>query len=274
MAHNGSVSSLGKLEGKVAIVTGGASGIGEATAHAFADHGARAVVIIDLQDEKGQIVAESIGLERCSYLHCDVSDEEQVKNVVDWTVQKYGQLDIMFSNAGITSKGEQTILDLDFSGFDNLFKVNVRGMAICVKHAARAMVEKNVRGTIVCTSSAVANNCRGSVNVTDYTMSKNAVVGLVRTAGQQLGVHGIRVNCVSPSMTLTPLSASIGITSQEVIQKVFGPFTSLKGVVLTVKHLADAVIFLTSEDSAFITGHDLVVDGGLISIPHMILPQN
>lgn len=274
MAHNGSDSSLRKLEGKVAIVTGGASGIGEATAHAFADHGARAVVIVDLQDERGQIVAESIGLERCSYLHCDVSDEEQVKNVVDWTVQKYGQLDIMFSNAGITSKGEQTILNLDVSEFDNLFKVNVRGMAICVKHAARAMVEKNVKGTIVCTASAVANNCRGSVNVTDYTMSKNAVVGLVRTAGQQLGVHGIRVNCVSPSMTLTPLSASIGMTSEEVIKQVFGPFTSLKGVALTVKHLADAVIFLTSEDSAFITGHDLVVDGGLISIPHMNLPQN
>ncbi|KAL2462947.1 Short-chain dehydrogenase reductase 3c [Forsythia ovata] len=146
-------------------------------------------------------------------------------------------------------------------------------MAICVKHAARVMVEKHVKGTIVCTASAVANNWRGATNLTDYTMSKNSVLGLVRTASQQLGSHGIRVNCMSPSAIGTPLALSTGLTS-EGIQKVFGPFTSLKGILLTVKHIADAVLFLVSEDSAFITGHDLVVDGGLISIPHLNLAQN
>ena len=103
-------NTMKKLDGKVAIITGGASGIGEATAHAFANHGARAVVIADVQDEKGQRLVESIGAHRCSYIHCDVTDEEQVKGMVEWTVNAYGQLDIMFSNAGILPGSDQVII--------------------------------------------------------------------------------------------------------------------------------------------------------------------
>lgn len=103
--------STKKLQGKVAIITGGASGIGEATAHLFADHGARAVVVADIQDDKGRLVAEAIGANRCSYVHCDVTDENQVQATVDWTVKTYGQLDIMFSNAGIVSSSDQVTLD-------------------------------------------------------------------------------------------------------------------------------------------------------------------
>ncbi|KAL2462950.1 Short-chain dehydrogenase reductase 3b [Forsythia ovata] len=265
MARSESVLPMKKLQDKVAIVTGGASGIGEATARLFAEHGARAIVIADLQDEKGQTVAESIGSNRCSYMHCDVSDEEQVKAIVDWTVQKYGQLDIMFSNAGAISKSNFAILDLDLSQLDHLIQVNARGNAACVKHAARVMVEQKVRGSIVCTASVVVSNWKGG-DLTDYIMSKYAVVGLVRTASQQLGVHGIRVNTVSPSAIATPLSSSTGLTS-DILEKLFVPFTSLKGIMLTVKHIADAVLFLASDDSEFITGHELVVDGGLISLP-------
>ncbi|GMQ10468.1 hypothetical protein CsSME_00053462 [Camellia sinensis var. sinensis] len=127
--------SLKKLQGKVAIVTGDATGIGEGTAHLFAQHGVHTVVIADVQDEKGRLVAASIGLDRCSYYHCDVADEEQVKAMVDWTMQTFGQLDIMFSNAGIGSSSDQLLLDLDFSQFDRLFAINVRGMTACVKHA-------------------------------------------------------------------------------------------------------------------------------------------
>ncbi|CAA3001637.1 (-)-isopiperitenol (-)-carveol dehydrogenase, mitochondrial-like [Olea europaea subsp. europaea] len=272
MAHTESTLPLKKLQGKVAIVTGGASGIGEATARLFADHGVQAVVIADVQDKKGQIVVESIGVERSSYVHCDVSDEKQVKAMVDFTVQKYGQLDIMFSNAGIPSKSEQTILNFDFSQYETMFGINVRGMTACVKHAARAMVEKGVKGTIVCTASVVATNCKGGTNLTDYVMSKHAILGLVRAASQQLGVHGIRVNCVSPSAIATGMAANTGLTN-EGVQMVFGPFTALKGIALTVKHIADAVLFLASENSAFVTGHDLVVDGGLISLPHKLVTE-
>ncbi|KAL2462960.1 Short-chain dehydrogenase reductase 3b [Forsythia ovata] len=269
MAYPESVLFMRKLEGKVAIVTGGASGIGEATASHFADHGARAVVIADVQDEKGRMVVESIGTQRCSYVRCDVSDEEQVKAMVDWTIQKYGQLDIMFSNAGIISKSKQTILDLDFSQFDRLIQVNLRAMAACIKHAARVMVEKRVRGTIVCTASVVAT--RGAMQRTDYAMSKHGVIGLVRSASGQLGEYGIRVNSVSPSAIATPLTCEAYQTTMKDLEKIyensFVPLTSLKGIVLTLKHVADAVLFLASDDSTFMTGHDLVVDGGLNGLP-------
>lgn len=95
-----------RLENKVAIITGGASGIGEETARLFAEHGARGVVIADIQEQKGQKVAESIGSQRCIFIKCDVSDEEQVKSLVESTIKIYGQLDIMFSNAGIASAGK------------------------------------------------------------------------------------------------------------------------------------------------------------------------
>ncbi|XP_058180534.1 (-)-isopiperitenol/(-)-carveol dehydrogenase, mitochondrial-like [Rhododendron vialii] len=254
--------STNKLQGKVAIITGGASGIGEATAHLFADRGARAVVVADIQDDKGRRVAEAVGANRCSYVHCDVTDENQVQATVDWTVKTYGQLDIMFSNAGIVSSSDQVILDLDFSQFDRLFLINVRGMAACVKHAARAMVERRVRGSIICTASVVGS--KGSKRRTDYTMSKHAVVGLVRAASQQLGEHGIRVNSVSPYAVATPLLQEAHRKEAEEIEKVYEALTPLKGIVLRVNHVADAVLFLASDESAFVSGHDLIVDGGFV----------
>ncbi|TQD75069.1 hypothetical protein C1H46_039438 [Malus baccata] len=193
--------TIKKLQGKVAVVTGGASGIGEATARKFALHGARAVVIADIQDDKGQNVAASIGPDRSTYIHCDVTDENQVKILIESTVKIYGRLDVMFSNAGIGSASKQTVMDFDLSNYDKLMAVNVRGMAVCVKHAAKAMVEGGVRGSIVCTASVAASV--GGPFFTDYTMSKHAVLGLMRSASLQLGAYGIRVNCVSPGPVVT-----------------------------------------------------------------------
>ncbi|XVF11997.1 hypothetical protein REPUB_Repub08aG0076600 [Reevesia pubescens] len=256
--------SNNKLEGKVAIITGGASGIGEATACLFANQGAGMVVIADIQDELGQKVAASIGSQKCSYMHCDVNDEEQVKALVESTVQKYGQLDIMFSNAGIlkNNTSDQTVLDLDLASFDRLFAINVRGMAACVKHAGRAMAEKRVRGSIICTASVVAS-CGGEKE-TDYIMSKHAVLGLVRSASKQLGALGIRVNSVSPFAVATPALCFLTRLEAGEVEKYYEPYTTLKGVVLKEKHVADAVLFLASQDSEVITGHDLVVDAGFL----------
>lgn len=251
-----------KLHGKVAIVTGGASGIGEATARHFAHHGARAVVIADVQDQKGQTVAATIGSDRCTYIHCDVSDEDQVKSLVDSTVSLYGQIDVMFSNAGIATLASQLVIDLDFSAFDKLIAVNVRGMAASVKHAARAMKEGGVKGSIICTTSVFAT--RGyAAGGTDYTMSKHAVLGLVRTASLQLASYGIRVNSVSPGMVGTPLMCEKLGAEKEVVLKVVEKFSKLGGA-LTEKHVADAVSFLASDESEFVTGLDLVVDGGFV----------
>ncbi|XP_065876879.1 (-)-isopiperitenol/(-)-carveol dehydrogenase, mitochondrial-like [Euphorbia lathyris] len=263
MAESSTLSEK-KLSGKVAIITGGASGIGEATARLFADHGALMVVIADIQDGLGQQVANSIGANRCTYIHCDVTKEEQVKFLVEWTLQNYGHLDIMFSNAGTATKSEQTILNLDLSAYDNLMNVNARGMVTCVKYAARAMVEGGVRGSIVCTSSVAGRI--GCEKWVDYAMSKHAVVGLVKSASLQLGVHGIRVNSVSPYGVVTPLTLNCYAgKSEEEIESSYGSKMNLKGVVLKAKNIADAVVFLCCDDSQLITGHDLVVDGGFLT---------
>lgn len=248
-----------KLEGKVAIITGGASGIGEETARLFAKNGAQ-VIIADVQDQLGQALAESIGSNICSYVHCDVSSEDQVKATVEWTVKTHGKLDIMFSNAGIFSDSDQTVVDLDLFELERVFSVNVRGMASCVKQAARVMMETG-KGSIVCTASVAAS--RGSETWTDYYMSKHAVLGLMRCASKQLGKYGIRVNCVSPFGVATPMVCSSDLPeAKEEFEKRCEPLTSLKGNFLRVNHIADAVLFLASDDSAFISGHDLLVDGG------------
>ncbi|KAL4633799.1 hypothetical protein ACB092_04G148600 [Castanea dentata] len=247
-------SSNKKLQGKVAIITGGASGIGEATAHLFAQHGARMVVIADIQDELGHQVAISIGIDKCQYVHCDVSDEDKVKNMVESTVQKHGQLDIMFSNAGIVSGSNQTILELDLSGFDKVIKTNARCMALCVK------------GSIICTGSVAAS--QGTQLLTDYCMAKHAMLGLVRSASVQLGQHGIRVNCVSPSMVATPMSCDALGMDAEQVEKISEPTSSLKGVVFNVRDVANAVLFLSSDNSGFVTGLDLKVDGSHLESRH------
>ncbi|XP_040367364.1 (-)-isopiperitenol/(-)-carveol dehydrogenase, mitochondrial [Rosa chinensis] len=254
---------LQKLHGKVAIITGAASGIGAVTARHFADHGARVVVIADVQDAKGREVAASIGSHRCTYVHCDVTDEDQVKSLVDSTVELYGQLDVMYSNAGITAASVQTVMELDLSWFDKVMAVNARGMAACVKHAARAMVGKRVRGSIVCTASCVAE--WGTESATDYTISKHAVLGLVRSASVQLAARGVRVNCVSPGAVGTPMVSELFKIGEEELKDFMAAVYSGSSDdgPLMEKHVADAVLFLASEESAFITGHNLVVDGGL-----------
>ncbi|XP_015883493.3 (+)-cis,cis-nepetalactol synthase NEPS3-like [Ziziphus jujuba] len=250
-----------KLNGKVAIVTGAASGIGEATARHIINVGARAVVIADVQDEKGRNVAASIGPDRCTYIHCDVTDENQVKSLVESTVSIYGRLDIMFSNAGISNKGLQTVLDLDLSEFDKVVAVNTRGAAACVKHAARAMKDGGVRGSIICTASALAS--RGLEAATDYVMSKHAVIGLVRSASLQLAGNGIRVNSVSPGVVATPGSCATFGVDEDHLDEVVEKFSRMKGV-MRMKHVADAVAFLASDESEFVTGIDLAVDGGFV----------
>lgn len=258
-------SPIRKLHNKVAIITGGASGIGEETARRFAEHGARAVVIADVQEEKGQQVAESIGLHCCTFVKCDVSNEEQVQYLVDSTVQKHGHLDIMFSNAGILSNCLQDILNFDLNAYDNLFWINVRGMAACVKHSGRAMVEGGIKGSIICTASVMANYGAGAS--IDYVMSKHAVLGLVRCASKGLGEYGIRVNCVAPGPVATPMTCGAFQKNAEELERSFeADFALKKPGNLKAKDVADAVLFLASDDSGFITGHSLAVDAGYLPV--------
>ncbi|PNX88228.1 short-chain dehydrogenase reductase 3b-like protein [Trifolium pratense] len=246
------------MEGKVAIVTGAASGIGAKTVKTFVENGAF-VVIADVNDELGHQVANSIGLEKVSYHHCDVSDEKQVEELVAFTLKKYGTLDIVFSNVGIAGP-LSSILEFDLNKFDKTMAVNVRGSAAVIKHAARVMVERKIRGSIICTAS-VAGSVAG-VGGHDYTASKHGLIGLVRATCSELGAYGIRVNSISPYAIATPLACtSMGMEPSEV-EAIGIDSANLKGVTLNTTHIAETALFLASDESAYISGHNLVVDGG------------
>ncbi|KAL1312806.1 hypothetical protein HN51_039394 [Arachis hypogaea] len=254
-----------RLEGKVAIVTGGASGIGAEAVRVFVENGAF-VVVADVQDELGHHLASSIGLlEKVSYRHCDIRDEKQVEETVAFAVEKYGSLDIMFSNAGIAGS-ISNILDLDLNDFDNAMAVNLRGAAACIKHAARVMVARRTRGSIICTGSVVASVGIGAAAGVSYTASKHGLIGLVRSACGELGRYGIRVNSVSPYVVATPLVCrALNVEASEV-ESAGGVGTSLRGIVLKPIHVAEAALFLASDESAYISGHDLTVDGGFLAV--------
>ncbi|KAK9747572.1 hypothetical protein RND81_02G001200 [Saponaria officinalis] len=250
--------STSRLQGKVALITGAASGIGEAAARLFAEHGAL-VVVADIHDELGLQVVDSIGVDKASYYHCDVRDEQQVEGAVKHTLLTYGCLHILFSNAGVMGPLD-SVLDMDLASFDNTFATNVRGVAATIKHAARAMVAHNIRGSIICTASVAA--CLGGVGPLPYTGTKHAVVGLVRAASNELGAHGIRVNCISPFGVGTPLPCKAYNMEAAQLEESITGIANLKGLVLKANHIAEAALFFASDESAFISGHNLVVDGG------------
>ena len=250
----------------MALITGAASGIGEEAARLFAENGA-SIVIADIQDELGQQVVDSIGSQKCSYFHCDVRDEAQVQSLVDFTFQKYGALHILFSNAGIMGP-LTSLLDLDLAQLDLTFATNVRGVAATLKHVGRAMVEHKIRGSIICTGSVAG--CVGGVGPMAYTGSKHAVVGLVRAASVELGKHGIRVNCVSPFGVATPLPCKAYNLEPSFVEESTSAMASLQGVVLKARHIAEAALFFASDESAYVSGHNMVVDGGFTVGSHVI----
>lgn len=258
-----------RLQGKVAIITGAASGIGEATARLFVLNGAY-VIIADIQDELGQSVANSIGLTKCTYKHCDVTDEKQVEDTVQYTIKTHGRLDIMFSNAGMTDP-VTSIVSVDIANYDRVMAVNARGTITAIKHAARAMTQSGTRGSIICTASVAS--CQAGNGTVSYTGSKHAVLGLVRAAAGELGRFGIRVNCVSPSGVGTPLACGFSGSRQDEVEAQCAGMANLKGVVLKVGHVAEAVLFLASDESAkFMSGHNLVIDGGNTVVNPLIQP--
>lgn len=253
-----------RLEGKVALITGGASGIGEAAARLFLEHGAR-VVIADVQDDLAHQLITSTDSNNISYCRCDVRDEKQVEAAVSHAVIKYGSLDILFSNAGVMGP-MSTLLDMDLDAFDNTMNINARGVAATIKHAARVMVAKGIRGSIICTASVAASI--GGAGPHAYTASKHAMIGLMRSACNELGVYGIRVNCISPFGVATPLScAAYGLEPSQVEANCCET-GNLKGVVLKAKHVAEAALFLASDESVYVSGQNLGVDGGFTVVSH------
>ncbi|KAH6759633.1 Rossmann-fold superfamily protein [Perilla frutescens var. frutescens] len=263
-----------RLLGKVAVVTGGANGIGASIVRSFLRHGAK-ICVADIEDDTGHHLVESLSFEfnhHIFYCHCNVTVEEDVKRAVDAAVAKYGTVDIMVNNAGITGPFGADIRNVDISMFEQVFDVNVKGVFSGMKHAARVMIPKK-KGTIISTCSVAG--VMGGVGPHAYTGSKHAVVGLTKSAACELGQHGIRVNCVSPYGVVTGLSLSIvphkkGTDEEKLavaaLRHGMAEKANLKGVELTANDVANAVVFLASDEANYISGVNLMVDGGFSAV--------
>ncbi|KAH6772005.1 Rossmann-fold superfamily protein [Perilla frutescens var. frutescens] len=244
--------------GKVALITGGANGIGECTAKLFSKHGAK-VVIADIEDQLGEAVVKQIGPENSTYVHCDVSDENDVRNAVDKAVSIYGKLDIMFNNAATIDLGAHPIVDNEKKDFERVMAVNVTGVFLGMKHAARVMIPAR-RGVIISTASISGH--LGGTATHAYTCSKHALIGLSKNLAIELGQYGIRVNCVSPYAVATKLAMEYLNLNHESFEKMGQDKGNLQGTTLKPDDIANAALFLASDDAKYVSGQNLFIDGG------------
>jgi NAD(P)-dependent dehydrogenase (short-subunit alcohol dehydrogenase family) len=248
-----------RLDDKAALITGGAGSIGLATARAFVAEGAR-VMIVDLEGEGLARAAEELGSDAVAHHVADVTSEEQVRDAVRATLERFGRLDVAFANAGVFGV-VAPVTEYPVEVFERVMAVNVTGCFLVAKHALGAM---QPGGSLIVNSSVVGlTSDRG---IAAYATSKHAVVGLVRTAAKEVAERGIRVNSIHPGPIDNEFQHTIEVeaigASREESAAVFEQMIPLARHA-TPEEIAAAVVFLASDESAFMTGSQLVVDGGL-----------
>ncbi|MCZ2260906.1 3-oxoacyl-ACP reductase FabG [Sporosarcina sp. G11-34] len=243
-----------KLEGKVALITGGANGIGKVTAKRFLTEGAK-VVISDINEEMGnETVGELQRYGEITFVQADVSNTEQVEKMVDSIVKAYQKIDILINNAGITIDGMLT--KMDESSWEKVLSVNLSGVFKCTKAVVPVMLEQG-SGVILNASSVVG--IHGNIGQTNYAATKAGVIGLTKSWAKEFGAKGIRVNAVAPGFIATDMTATIPQKLLDVMEYKT-PLRKLG----KPEDIAAAYLYLASDDANFVTGTILNVDGGLV----------
>jgi NAD(P)-dependent dehydrogenase (short-subunit alcohol dehydrogenase family) len=251
------------LLGKVALITGGTSGIGRDTAILFARHGAK-VVLTGRREAEGnetRKLVQAAGGDAL-FLQGDVSKSADVQKFVQNTVEKFGRLDVAFNNAGVEGTW-MPIVDLPEEQFDQVTSINVKGVWLCLKYEMRQMLKQGGGGAIVNMSSVAG--LMGNASSSIYVASKHAVIGLTRTAALEGAKHGIRVNTVCPAVIETPMAerafADPQISKRVLAMHPLGRFGK-------PMEIAEAVLWMCSDKSSFMTGHEIVLDGGMLAGPN------
>lgn len=251
-----------RLKDKVAIITGGGSGFGEVTGRLFAREGA-AVMLADLNSAAARAVAESIQAEggQAFWVETNVTSSESTAAMVKATLDHFGQVDILFNNAGIEGWG--SVIDSDEATWERIFAVHVRGPFLCSKYTIPAMIERGKGGSVINVSSVAG--LVGLQNMSAYSAAKGAIVSLTRAMAADFAQHNIRVNCIAPGTTMTPLGKRLieNDTPEKLAQRLsrypMGRFGE-------PEEIARSVLYLASDDSSYTTGTCLVMDGGLTSV--------
>jgi NAD(P)-dependent dehydrogenase (short-subunit alcohol dehydrogenase family) len=247
----------GRLDGRVAVITGAASGIGLETARRFAHEGAK-VVVADLADEAGQAAADEVG---GIYVHTDVTDEDAVQAMYAAAVAHFGGLDICFNNAGISPPDDDSILETGIDAWRRVQEVNLTSVYLCCKYGIPHLLERG-KGSIINTASFVALMGAATSQIS-YTASKGGVLAMTRELGVQFARQGVRVNALCPGTVNTPLLQELFAKDPEraarrLVHIPMGRFAE-------AEEIAAAVAFLASDDSSFITASEFLVDGGISS---------
>jgi NAD(P)-dependent dehydrogenase (short-subunit alcohol dehydrogenase family) len=253
-------SIAGRMQDKVVIITGGASGIGEATAHRMASEGAY-VTVADIDDSRGHAVATEIG-DHARYVHCDVTDESGIERLVDYVTAAHGRLDCFYANAGVVG-ASGPIDELTAEEFEVATAVLLRSAFFSMKHAARVMKPQR-SGVILATSSIAGIDGGWAPHL--YSACKAAIVGLTRNVASELAPFGIRCVALAPGKMLTPMMAGRSTGGADQLartESLLASMSPMHGRIGRAMDVANAATWLASDEAGYVTGTTLAMDGGL-----------